>query len=115
MKSICRDPKDDYLLALSKVAKADLLITADEDLLVLGKYGRTRIVTPETFRETWQEKIRWAVPPAFPRALRSFRIVERGCRSSPGPPNAWLRNQAFTAFIPSNMLPVAWLRNQASR
>lgn len=54
VKPICRDPKDDYLLALSKVAKADLLITADEDLLVLGKYGRTKIMTPEEFRELEQ-------------------------------------------------------------
>lgn len=40
---ICRDAKDDFLLAL---AKADLLVTGDVDLLVLGTYGRTRIITP---------------------------------------------------------------------
>lgn len=55
VKPICRDPKDDFLLALSKIAKADLLITADEDLLVLGKYGKTRIVTPEKFRGDEEE------------------------------------------------------------
>lgn len=46
---ICRDGKDDFLLALAKAAKADLLVTGDEDLLVLKKYGRTRILTPATF------------------------------------------------------------------
>ncbi len=46
---ICRDPKDDFLLALAKAAKADLVITGDEDLLVLKKYGRTRIVAPARF------------------------------------------------------------------
>jgi putative PIN family toxin of toxin-antitoxin system len=46
---ICRDAKEDFLLALAKAAKADLLITGDDDLLVLKKYGRTRIVTPATF------------------------------------------------------------------
>ncbi|MBK6628182.1 MAG: putative toxin-antitoxin system toxin component, PIN family [Flavobacteriales bacterium] len=46
---ICRDAKDDFLLALAKAAKADLLVTGDEDLLVLKKYGRTRIVTPGEF------------------------------------------------------------------
>ena len=46
---ICRDAKDDFLLALAKAAKADLLITGDDDLLVLKKYGRTRIVTPASF------------------------------------------------------------------
>ena len=28
---VCRDPKDDFLLALSKEAKADFLITGDKD------------------------------------------------------------------------------------
>jgi putative PIN family toxin of toxin-antitoxin system len=46
---ICRDAKDDFLLALAKAAKADLLITGDEGLLVLKKYGRTSIVTPAKF------------------------------------------------------------------
>ena len=58
VKPICRDPKDDYLLALAKVAKADLLITADEDLLVLGKHGKTRIITPEEFRGSGGTKAR---------------------------------------------------------
>lgn len=48
---ICRDPKDDYLLALAKTAKADLLITGDEDLLVLKKHGKTRILRPAAFRK----------------------------------------------------------------
>ncbi len=47
--SVCRDAKDDFLLALAKVAKVDLLVTGDDDLLVLKKYGRTRILTPAEF------------------------------------------------------------------
>ena len=43
---ISRDAKDDFLLALAKAAKADLLVTGDEDLLVPGTYGKTRIITP---------------------------------------------------------------------
>lgn len=43
---IRRDAKDDFLLALGKAAKADLLVTGDEDLLVLGTYGKTRVITP---------------------------------------------------------------------
>src|SRR6187431_341760 len=46
---ICRDPKDDFLLALSKEAKADFLITGDKDLLDLKIYGRTQILTVKTF------------------------------------------------------------------
>jgi len=49
--TICHDPKDDYLLALAKAAKADLLVTGDEDLLVLKKYGKTRIMKPGAFRK----------------------------------------------------------------
>ncbi len=47
--AICRDPKDDHLLALAKAAKADRLITGDADLLVLNKVGRTRMVRPGEF------------------------------------------------------------------
>jgi putative PIN family toxin of toxin-antitoxin system len=48
---ICRDPKDDHLLALAKKGKADFLITGDEDMLVLKKHGKTRILKPAAFRK----------------------------------------------------------------
>ena len=51
LKAVCRDPKDDDLLALAMAAKADLLITGDEDLLVLKKHGKTRILRPVAFRK----------------------------------------------------------------
>ncbi|MDQ3099857.1 MAG: putative toxin-antitoxin system toxin component, PIN family [Bacteroidota bacterium] len=47
---VCRDPKDDHLLALAKTAKAHYLLTGDSDLLVLKKYGRTQIVKPAAFK-----------------------------------------------------------------
>ena len=50
-RPICRDPKDDYLLALSKAAKADLLITGDDDLLALEMHGKTRILKPAAFKK----------------------------------------------------------------
>lgn len=49
IERISRDPDDDYLLALSKTAKAHVLLTGDEDLLVLEKYGRTRIMNARAF------------------------------------------------------------------
>jgi putative PIN family toxin of toxin-antitoxin system len=49
IKPVSRDPADDYLLDLSKRGKAHLLITGDEDLLVLKKHGRTRIISPAQF------------------------------------------------------------------
>lgn len=48
--AVSRDPKDDYLLALAAKGNADLLISGDDDLLVLKKHGRTRILTPTAFR-----------------------------------------------------------------
>jgi len=41
---VCRDPNDDYLLALATTAQADRLVTRDEDLLVLKQHSHTRIV-----------------------------------------------------------------------
>ncbi len=50
-EQICRDPKDDFLLALSKESKADYLITGDMDLLKIRVYGRTEILTVNRFKE----------------------------------------------------------------
>jgi len=44
----CRDPKDDFLLALAKDGKATHLITGDKDLLRLKVFGETKIVTWRT-------------------------------------------------------------------
>jgi predicted nucleic acid-binding protein len=48
---ICRDPKDNFLLALSKDGKANFLLTGDKDLLKLHKYGMTQILTITKFFE----------------------------------------------------------------
>ena len=47
--TICRDPKDNFLLALAKDGKADYLLTGDKDLLDLKKIGRTKIKTITSF------------------------------------------------------------------
>ncbi len=44
--TICQDPKDNFLLELAQVARADFLITGDKDLLTLKKYKNTKIVSP---------------------------------------------------------------------
>ena len=46
---VCRDPKDNFLLALAKDGNADYLITGDDDLLVLKTFGKTKIVTLTEF------------------------------------------------------------------
>lgn len=46
---VCRDPNDDFLLALCKDGKADLLITGDKDLLIIGAFENTKIVNLSSF------------------------------------------------------------------
>ncbi len=46
---LCRDPKDDKFLSLAVNGAAEYIVTGDEDLLVLKKIGRTKIVSPKDF------------------------------------------------------------------
>ena len=45
----CRDSKDNIFLALAMIAEADLLVSSDEDLLVLHPWRGIPILTPEEF------------------------------------------------------------------
>jgi putative PIN family toxin of toxin-antitoxin system len=47
--TICRDAKDNFLLALAKDGKASHLITGDSDLLVLNKISKTEILTISSY------------------------------------------------------------------
>jgi uncharacterized protein len=47
--SLCRDAKDNYLLALAKDSQADYLITGDRDLLILEKFEGTAILSYQDF------------------------------------------------------------------
>ena len=49
--AICRDPNDNFLLALAKDGKANYLLTGDNDLLNIGKYGKTIIIKISEFLE----------------------------------------------------------------
>ena len=42
--TLCRDPKDNFLLALAKDSKADYLLTGDNDLLILNRFENTKIL-----------------------------------------------------------------------
>lgn len=42
--TLCRDAKDNYLLALAQDAQADFLLTGDDDLIVLNPFGQTQIM-----------------------------------------------------------------------
>ncbi len=44
-----RDPNDEMFLTCAALGSADYLISGDKDLLVLGSFGPTRIVSPADF------------------------------------------------------------------
>lgn len=51
----CRDPKDNFVLALAQVAGADYIVTGDKDLLILQKWNNTRIVDLRKFDNILKE------------------------------------------------------------
>jgi len=55
--TICRDPKDNFLLSLAKDGKADFLLTGDSDLLDIGVFGKTSITTISDFLSDKESKI----------------------------------------------------------
>jgi len=52
---VCRDPDDDRILDCAREAHVDYIVTGDEDLLVLKRYGAIRIVTPRNFESLFME------------------------------------------------------------
>jgi uncharacterized protein len=49
--TICRDPKDNFLLDLIEASKADYLVTGDKDLLVHNPFKTATILTPANFEK----------------------------------------------------------------
>jgi putative PIN family toxin of toxin-antitoxin system len=47
--NLSRDPKDNFLLDLIDVSKADFLVTGDKDLLILNPFKTAQILTPADF------------------------------------------------------------------
>ncbi len=49
--SVCRDEKDNFLLALARDSQAQFLITGDTDLLILEEFEGTKIMAYRDFLE----------------------------------------------------------------
>lgn len=49
LPSFTRDRKDDKFIACALVGQARFVVTADEDLLVVGKVETVRMITPHHF------------------------------------------------------------------
>ncbi len=52
---VCRDADDDKILACAHKVGAAYLVTGDKDLLVIGRYGATKIVSPRDFESLFPD------------------------------------------------------------
>jgi putative PIN family toxin of toxin-antitoxin system len=52
---ICRDPKDNMFLELAVNGQADIIISGDQDLLVLKEIEGIKIISPKEFLEYVKE------------------------------------------------------------
>jgi putative PIN family toxin of toxin-antitoxin system len=50
-KPVCRDPDDDWVLATAVAGRAEVIVTGDQDLLVLGRHAGIDILSPRRFLE----------------------------------------------------------------
>ena len=50
-RPVCRDPDDDWVLATAVAGQAELIVSGDADLLVLGTHEGIAILTPRQFIE----------------------------------------------------------------
>lgn len=51
LQETCRDPRDHKFLALALACSADLVISSDEDLLVLSPYRQIPVLRPRDYLE----------------------------------------------------------------
>jgi len=51
----CRDPKDNIFLALAAAAGAQVIVSSDQDLLILDPWRGSRIISPAEFL-TWYDQ-----------------------------------------------------------
>ncbi len=54
VKGVCRDPHDDKFLSCALSASAVMLVSGDDDLLVLSKYKNVKIISPAEFLDTFK-------------------------------------------------------------
>jgi predicted nucleic acid-binding protein len=45
----CSDPRDNKFLALALACRADVLVSSDDDLLILNPYGEILVLAPKAY------------------------------------------------------------------
>ena len=55
-KRICRDPDDDVVLATALAGRVDVIVTGDQDLLILKSFQRIQILSPRQVMEILHAK-----------------------------------------------------------
>lgn len=83
---VCRDPDDDYVLALAIAAPVDFIVSGDDDLLSLNQYQGIPIVSPaealHRIKTSWAISIsRGRREAADPRHGLPFVCVDRRPRT----------------------------------
>ena len=53
LRDICRDANDQFVLALAVTAQAGLIVSSDNDLLVLHPWRSIQILTPRQYLESY--------------------------------------------------------------
>ena len=51
INTLCKDPKDNFLLDLIEASDAHVLVTGDKELLKLNPFKSTQILTPKKFEQ----------------------------------------------------------------
>ena len=52
---LCRDPKDDMFIEAALAGEAQVVVTGDDDLLILKKFETVQFVTPRVFLASLQD------------------------------------------------------------
>ncbi|EPG67051.1 hypothetical protein LEP1GSC061_1765 [Leptospira wolffii serovar Khorat str. Khorat-H2] len=48
--TVCKDPNNNPVLHLAEYSEAELLLTGDTDLLVIGVFARAKILSPRQYK-----------------------------------------------------------------
>lgn len=52
---VTRDPSDDQVIACAVAARAEYLVTGDDDMLVVAEYQGIRIISPRQFLDLLED------------------------------------------------------------